>query len=185
MKEKLIWKQNSEKELLKTRIFDVVSINETSPDGSSGDYLALDCPDWVLVIPDINDEKGDDFILVRQWRHALGDLTLEFPAGMAEPGEDPLETAARELREETGVEPEKVILLGSCNPNPALFRNKVHFCLATGCKATRGQQLDDDEYIACSRMNKDEVLDRFATGEFMHALMGTALALYLRHTLKK
>lgn len=179
--DKLIWYPNGSECLLKTRVFDVLSINETAPDGSRGDYVAVEAPDWVLVIPEISDGTGDDFVLVRQWRHALGALTTEFPGGVADSGETYEETAARELEEETGFRAGKITLLGVCNPNPALFCNRVAFCLAENLDKPGAQKLDDDEYVTCFRMNRDDVISGFGSGEFVHALMGTALAMYMRH----
>ena len=65
--------------------------------------------------------------MVRQFRHGLGNVTLEIPGGIIEPGEEPAAAAVRELREESGYRAGRVRLLGSSNPNPALFGNRVHF----------------------------------------------------------
>lgn len=179
--EKLEWKQNGSERLLHTPILDVKSLDETSPEGYRGKYIAFDAPDWTLVIPAVKDPEGDDFVMVRQWRHGLGAVTSEFPGGVGEPGETPEETAARELEEETGIRAGKITLLGSCNPNPALFSNRVNFCLAEELDFGGTLHPDTDEVITCLRVNKQEVLDSFCGGEYQHALAGTALCLYLRH----
>ena len=129
-----------------------------------------------MVIPVL----GDRFVLVRQWRHAAQRITVEFPGGVRDGGEDPAETAARELLEETGFRAGKLTKLGACSPNPALFSNTFHCYLAQELTATGEQHLDEDEVLAYETRPISEVLNAFGGPEFSHALMGTALAFYLR-----
>jgi ADP-ribose pyrophosphatase len=70
------------------------------PNGAElDDYYVVQEPDFVKIFP--LTEEGE-VVFVRQYKHGLGDIVLELPAGFIEPGEDPLEAAKRELREETG-----------------------------------------------------------------------------------
>ena len=172
----LNWKVKATSPLLSTRVFDVESRKSESATGITGDFIAINAPDWVLVIP----VAGDDFVMVRQWRHGLGAITTEFPGGVSDRGEEPVQTAARELLEETGFRAGKITLLGTCNPNPALFSNRVSFCLAEELVQTQTQSLDPDEVLTYSLVPQKDVINSFCTGEYMHALMGTALALYMR-----
>ena len=94
----LSWQVQSTKELLKTPIFDVLEQHSVAPTGIEGDYIAMAAPDWVMVVA----EYRGEFLLVRQWRHAAQCLSLEFPGGVTDGGEDPQEAAYRELQEETG-----------------------------------------------------------------------------------
>ena len=74
-----------------------------------------------------------------------------------------------------------LIKLGAVNPNPALFDNHVHFYLAQELEATGKQHLDEDEFINCMELTKEEVLEGMGTPQFPHAIMGMALSLYIKH----
>ncbi len=173
---RLEWTVRDTEAVLHTPVLDVMKQREVSEAGPSGDYVAIRCPDWVMVIPVL----GDSFVLVRQWRHAARRITVEFPGGVRDGAEDPAETAARELLEETGFRAGRLTLLGACSPNPALFSNTFHCYLAEELTATGAQHLDADEVLAYETRPIREVLDAFGSPEFSHALMGTALAFYLR-----
>ncbi len=174
--EALIWNVTHTEALLHTPVFDVLAQKEVSASGHSGTYVAMQAPDWVMVIPVL----GEDFLLVRQWRHAARCLTTEFPGGVRDGDEDPAETAARELLEETGFRAGTLRLLGRCNPNPALFSNTFHCYLAQELIPTGVQHLDADELLRYERRPIREVVAAFGSPEFSHGLMGTALAFYLR-----
>ncbi len=174
--EALKWELLETRPLLHTPVFDVLEQKERSAAGPKGDYIAMHAPDWVMVIPVL----GESFVLVRQWRHAARRLTTEFPGGVLDGDEDPAVAAARELEEETGFRAGKLTHLGSCSPNPALFSNSFHCYLAEELTPVGCQHLDADEVLAYETRPIPEVLDAFGSEEFSHALMGTALAFYLR-----
>ena len=172
----LRWEVREVRPLLHTPVFDVLEQAEVSASGPAGNYVAMTAPDWVMVIPVL----GEDFLLVRQWRHASRQLTTEFPGGVRDGDEDPSETAARELLEETGFRAGRLTKLGQCSPNPALFSNTFYCYLAQELTPTGTQHLDADELLTWERRPIREVLDAFGSPEFSHGLMGTALAFYLR-----
>ncbi len=175
--EKLKWKEGKAEELLKTVVCSVTKRHNTSSDGTEGDYIIMNAPDWVIVIAELN----DNFLMVKQWRHGEAGLSIEFPGGVIDKGENPEQAARRELEEETGYKAGKLTKLGSVNPNPALFSNHVHFYLAEDLQATGKQCLDEDEFINCMELSKKEVLDGMGTEQFPHAIMGMALSLYIKH----
>ena len=67
------------------------------------------------------------------------------------------------------------------NPNPAFFSNHFHVFLAEDLIATGQQHLDHDEFINCIELPINEVMDLLGTEEFFHALMASAMCLYLKH----
>ena len=173
----LKWRITESKQLLHTPVFDVNEQHEIAATGLEGDYVAMEAPDWAMVVA----EYQDSFVLVRQWRHAAECLSLEFPGGVVDGGEDAATAARRELKEETGFEAGKLTHLGTVSPNPALFKNQFHVYLAEELRQTGAQALDSDELLTYELMPTDEVIRGYGKGEFAHALMGTALMLYLQY----
>ncbi len=173
---KLMWKKTDSKLLLQTPVCDIFSLHEISPTGIEGDYISMKARDWIMTIP----EKDGNFILVKQWRHSEQRLTIEFPGGVSNAGEAPEAAARRELEEETGFRVGKLTKLGTISPNPALFENHVHIFLAEDLIQTNQQHLDEDEVLNFFSMPIDEVIKKYGNEDFTHALMGCALAFYLR-----
>lgn len=175
--EELMWNVKKSEQILHTPIFDVEKRREESATGISGDYMVINATEWVTIIP----VYQGNFVLVRQFRHGLGKITAEFPGGMCDEGEDPVESAYRELEEETGFKTGKMTVLGVCSPNPAIFSNSITVCLAEDLTPTNELHLDDDEVLMYEMVPIDEVINSFCKGEYVNAFMGTALALYMRH----
>lgn len=177
--EELMWTTESRKELFKTPVFTVTSRHNKSASGIVGDYIVNECPDWVIVIA----EKDDNFLMVKQFRHGEEKLSIEFPGGVIDAGETPEQAAARELLEETGATASSLVHLGSMNPNPALFANHFHVYLATGLTFSGKQELDHDELLDYMEIPKKEVLKKMGSADYPHALMCSAAALYMARSL--
>ena len=175
--EELMWSVKKSEKILDTPIFEVEKRSEESATGIKGDYVVINATEWVTIIP----VYQGNFVLVRQFRHGLGKITAEFPGGMCDVGENPVESAYRELEEETGFKTGKMTVLGVCSPNPAIFSNSITVCLAEDLTPTNVQHLDHDEVLTYETVPIDEVINSFCEGEYTNAFMGTALALYLRH----
>lgn len=177
--ESLKWQQGQIKSLLNTCVFEVTSQHNTSSTNVEGDYIILNARDWVIVIA----KKDENFLMVKQWRHGERKLSIEFPGGVIDKGEEPEAAAKRELEEETGYKAGKLTKLGSLNPNPALFSNHIHIFLAEDLVATGEQHLDNDEFVNYLEIPIKEVVENMGTEFFHHSLMGTALCLYLKKML--
>jgi 8-oxo-dGTP pyrophosphatase MutT (NUDIX family) len=79
------------------------------PDGKAAQLDIVDHVGAVTLVP-VDDQNRVWF--VRQYRHAAGEMLLELPAGMIEPGESPEDCARREIREETGLAARQIELIG-------------------------------------------------------------------------
>ena len=176
----LIWKEENRKTVYTCPVFSVTERTCRSPSDKIKKYTVLDTTDWAIVIPVLETEGGRKFVMVRQWRHGERGLSLEFPGGVFNKGEESVQAALRELKEETGYIAEKISKLGEFNPNPAIMSNHVHFFLAENLKSTGNQDLDEDEYVNVEIMPYDEVIKGMGKPPFIHALMAAALALYLQ-----
>ena len=78
------------------------------------------------------------------------------------------------------VKSEKLIYLGSVNPNPAIMSNHMHFFAAEKLIPTGEQHLDNDEYLNYMRVNQKEVMSKMGSSEYPHALMCAALLKYIQ-----
>ena len=109
------------------------------------------------------DEKNRAY-MVRQFRYPIGRAMLEVPAGKLEKGEDPLEGAIRELREETGLTAEKIIYFGGTYPSPGFCDEQLHIYLALGL--TQGEACpDEDEFLNLEVIDLDELAAMIMRGE--------------------
>ena len=88
-------------------------------------------PGSVVLVPLRETEQGPEVIMLKQFRHVLNQVIFELPAGTRDWGEDPLECAKRELREETGYQAEKFVHLGDCWPGPGFSDEVMTIYLAT------------------------------------------------------
>jgi len=109
------------------------------------------------------DEAGR-VLLVKQYRHAVRAVTLEIPAGVLEPGEEPAAAAQRELREETGYRAERLERLGGIHTAPGFSTEYIHFFLATRLVPDR-LAMDDDEVIDLLRLPLGDAIDLIHTGQ--------------------
>jgi 8-oxo-dGTP pyrophosphatase MutT (NUDIX family) len=176
----LIWREEEGREVFTSPVLSIRNTTSRSPGGESKVFTVIDAADWAIVVPVLETGGGRQFVMVRQWRHGARELSLEFPGGVFEPGEDGSQAAARELREETAYTPGKIRKLGEFSPNPAIMSNRVHFFLAEDLKNLEKQNLDDDEYVDVEIVPAKEVIEAMGRPPYVHALMASALMLYLR-----
>jgi len=163
------------------RIFDVRRDRSRSQEtGNVHDFHVLEVRDWVNVVPITPDRQ---VILVRQFRHGIGDLTLEVPAGILDAQDaSPAIGAARELREETGYEPSRIAPLGVVHPNPAIMNNRCHMFVADDVVRVGEQDLDGTEEVTVESVPLTKIPDLIRDGTISNALTLVAFQLlYLHH----
>jgi 8-oxo-dGTP pyrophosphatase MutT (NUDIX family) len=171
------WTVTGQTTVLKTPVFDVLQLRCLSPkDGKEKNFSCLEAPDWVNVIPVTRDNQ---VVLVDQFRHGTGGFSLELPGGVNEPGQSPLETAKRELMEETGYSAENFTLVCSLRPNPAIFCNHIHTFLASPAEKTGQTNFDENEDLDQIQVPLAELGAMICDGRIDHALMVAAISLFL------
>jgi ADP-ribose pyrophosphatase len=140
-------------------------------------YYVIEYPEWVNCIA-ITDEGK--FVLVRQYRHALGSTHFELCAGVTEPG-DPslLISAQRELEEETGYGGGEWAHFCTLSQNPATNNNLTHTFLAKGVTRISDPNLDAGEELTVHLFSREEVKDLLLTGGIIQALQAAPLWRYL------
>src|SRR5687768_12753614 len=122
--------------------------------GETHNFHTLDLPDWVEIVPLTDDGR---LVMVEQFRHGIGAPSLEFPAGILDPGESPIQAAARELEEETGFRAQSLQSLGTLHPNVAIQNNRLAIILARGCTPTGQHDMDASEDLRVRVLTVDEV----------------------------
>lgn len=101
-------------------------------------------------------EKDDKILFVKQYRYACGEEVLEIPAGKLNAGEDPLETARRELEEESGIIAGNLQLMFEVYPSPGYTQEKIWIYKATDLKEGK-VNLDEDEFLSLVWIEKEQV----------------------------
>lgn len=146
------------------------------PNGKVYDeYYVLEYPTWINVIALTKDGR---FVMVKQYRHGLGIVATELCAGVAEEGEDPLQTARRELLEETGFGGGEWELNMVISANPSSQNNLSYSFIARGVERIAEQHLDATEEIKVEILTEDEVWDMLVNDNMKQALMAAPLWKY-------
>ena len=147
------------------------------PDGRiNPEHYVLEYPEWVNIIA-ITD--GGEFVMVRQYRHAMDIVLDELCAGVVEQGEAPLDAARRELLEETGYGGGQWREIMTVGQNPSICNNITHCFLAEGVERLSDQSLDAGEDIAVLLLSRDEVEAMLRENRQLQALMAAPLWRYL------
>lgn len=152
------------------------------PDGGQATREYVVHPGAVAIIPMFNGDQGElRLVLERQYRHPLGRVIVEFPAGKVDPGEDLCLSAQRELREETGYTAAEWAYAGRMNPVPAYSTESIDIWFARAL--TLGpRQLDAGEFLDVFSATPAELLQWCRDGTVTDAKT-LAGALWLQNVL--
>jgi 8-oxo-dGTP pyrophosphatase MutT (NUDIX family) len=172
------WDVLSSRTVLRDRWIDVTADACRDARGNLLDpFYTFSYPDWVQVVALT---PGDQIVLVRQYRHGARARTLELPAGaMDNADSSPVETAARELREETGFVAGSLQHVCSLHPNTATHRNLCHTVLALDALPSGTVAHEAGEDIVVETMPLAGVLSGLNAGLLAQAMHVSALLLAL------
>ncbi|CAN5461032.1 NUDIX hydrolase [soil metagenome] len=169
----LLWRVLSKTLVADCKVFSVSSSRSESecPQRKQANFFTLNCDPWVNVIA--VDDRGS-VLMIEQFRHGVGGLTLEVPGGCIDPTDaDPLAGAVRELREETGCISESWSSLGKNHPNPAIQDNVCYTFLAESVKQVEEPSFDHtgNERISSRYVPLNQVTELIRSGAISHALV--------------
>ena len=136
------------------------------------EFHVLEYPDWVCILP-----LTDDYnvVLVEHYRHGIGRLGVEFPAGVVDPGVSVEAAARRELVEETGYEASEFVSLGAVAPEPSRHSNFAHIMVASGATRVREPKPDDNEVITVRRWPIRDLVHLLEEEQFVHSVHSVAI----------
>ncbi|MBI3138668.1 MAG: NUDIX hydrolase [Sphingobacteriales bacterium] len=163
------WKVLSSEYLFNDNWFKVRRERCETPGGKIVDpYYIYDFSTWVGALPVTEEGK---ILMVKQYRHAIGETCIEIPGGCVDDTDTSLEAAiARELKEETGYAFSSFEYLGKISPNPSTNSNLMHMFLAKGGKKVADQQLDDNEEIEVVELSIDELKSLLRNNQLLQAM---------------
>lgn len=130
-------------------------------------FYVNEYPEWVNAFALTKEGK---VIMVKQYRHGLGEVGIELPGGVAEEGESMEEAVKRETKEETGYVFEKLEYLGKISANPSTTNNYMHMFLARGGTKVSGQNLDETEEVEIVQLTIEEVKNLVKENKIMQSL---------------
>lgn len=153
-----------------------ILVDRVEHDGVQHSHFYLVSP--VEAVATVGVTTEGQLILTRQYRHPVGRVIYDLPAGHLEPGEPPLEGARREFEEETGYYPDHIEPLGYYNQFPGTLRAGTHLFFASKLIPTH-QKLDEGEELALVFMPVKAVLEMILNGEIIDGSLqlGVLLAL--------
>lgn len=158
------------------KVFGIRTDKAVSPrTGKAQDFFILESNPWVNVIPIREDRQ---VVLVRQYRHGIGTLSLEIPGGLIEDRDGPEQAAWRELAEETGYGAEAMISLGFVHPNPAIQNNRCYTFVAKNALPVGVQDQDGGEDIEVVLRPLSDIPGLIRDAKITHSLVVAAFYRY-------
>lgn len=174
------WKTLSSEYVYKDTWFTARVDRCEKPDGEIVEkYYVLEFPEWATALAITEEGK---VLMVKQYRHALGEECIELPGGCIDAADATYEDGIRrELLEETGYAFEKVHYLGKTSPNPSTNNNLMHMFIATGGRKVQEQKLDEHEEIEVMEIGMDELKELLEGKRIIQAMHMTTIFYALRY----
>jgi len=142
------------------------------PNGRTTSISVINHPGAVLIVPFLN---KNTVVMLRQFRPALKKYIYELPAGTLDPEESIAVCARRELLEETGLKPRKLVKCAGIYPVPGYSTEIIHIFKAWGLVLSKAQP-EEYEVIKTMALTKPQVRKLFKQGKLMDAKSICALA---------
>jgi ADP-ribose pyrophosphatase len=162
------WKLLSSEPIVKYKYFTAREDTCEMPSGKVVDkYFVVEIPLSVTALAITEDGKA---IILKQYRHAVGEVLLEIPGGFVDGNEDLEIAIRRELKEETGFEFKDVVPLGKVYSNPGVLNKFTYLYLATGGRKTGEQNFDPNEDIKLEFVTVDELVSLIRENKIPQAL---------------
>jgi ADP-ribose pyrophosphatase len=162
--------------LFQAQRFRVMRLTRTLPDGNSHAHDVVVHPGAVVILPLI---APDRVCLIRNFRIAVNDSLVELPAGTIDAGEGPLETAHRELAEETGYHARRMEKLSEFFMSPGILNERMHLFLATELQLGKSA-LEQGEEIETEIVDWAAAMKMVENGEIHDAKSLVGLLMYDR-----
>ncbi len=143
------------------------------PTGQRKNFVKIHFGTSAAVLPLTRDRQ---VVLTREYRHGLGRVGIALPGGIAEDDETPEACARRELIEETGLQPRRLLHLYSGNSLTGYLEGTLHMFFADGCVPT-GKPPDPEEVESLERFTPLRALDLARRGEFESVTVTLAILL--------
>ncbi|OJV42203.1 MAG: NUDIX hydrolase [Acidobacteriales bacterium 59-55] len=131
----------------------------------------------VLAVDESRNPKDPDIILIRQYRHAVGQFLLELPAGRIEPREAPLAAAKREMIEETGFRARRWTVLTKYFASPGFLGESMQIYLARDLREGAANP-EEDEHIEIVRTPLSQALSLIAANKIHDGKTLIGVSLY-------
>jgi len=158
---RLAEKRISTEHVFDGRLLQVYVDDVRLPDGTTSTRDWIKHPGASAVVPVFEDGS---IMLLKQFRYPAGKIFIEVPAGKLDANEPPVNTAKRELQEETGIECEFIESTGSFFPAIGYADEEIHVFVAWGLNVSE-KNSDDDEFVINYRVHFSEALNMIETGE--------------------
>lgn len=143
------------------KVYEIISRRKNL---ESFEALHSENPDAVVII--VTDETGEKILINKEFRLAVGDWVYNFPAGLIDPGEEPQQSAVRELWEETGLELYEIDDFIGISYSAVGFSNETNVCVVGKARGEFRESTSTVEEIEAGWYTKAEIRELLKTKRF-------------------